>query len=91
MFIVDNKNTVILDTPSGLIEIKKGHDKSRQSLILTSDPAFVYAKDVEITIPQPGRIIVDIVFSGIYFVLFNIDQSEHSLRHDHLNNSELHL
>lgn len=84
--MVDNKNDkVILDTPSGLIEIKKGHKKGRQSLILSSDPAFVYAKDVVITIPHIGRIIVDIVFSGVYFVLFDIGQSEHSLHLDLLN------
>jgi proline racemase len=79
------KETVILDTPSGIIGIRANHEHDPPSLTLRSAPAFVYAKEVEISIPRVGRIPVDVAFSSVYFVMLDVNRSELTLHADRLD------
>lgn len=59
---------VNVDMPAGLVEIdvKVENGRAREAT-LTNVPSFLYRTDVEIEIPEHGRITADISFGGSFF------------------------
>lgn len=59
---------VDVDMPAGLVQIDvQVTDGRAHEATLTNVPSFLYAKDIEIEIPEHGRIAADISFGGSFF------------------------
>src|SRR5215469_11176632 len=65
-----------LDTPAGLVRAtahltKEGHVERVSFLNV---PSFVYAQDVELTLPKFGRIQVDIAYGGAFYAFVSSER-----------------
>lgn len=59
---------VNVDMPAGPVQIDVQVKKGRaRSATITNVPSFLYRKDVEIDVPEYGRLTVDISFGGSFF------------------------
>lgn len=66
---------VTLDTPSGLIKAQVNVEAGRAvSVSFLNVPAFVYASDVALRVPEHGPLTIDVVFGGLFFVLIDAQQ-----------------
>lgn len=76
MVAVQEPSTVIvLDTPAGLVKAKvRVEDGKVTEAAITNVPAFLYKSDVDIAIPDIGRIVLDISFGGSFFALVSAAQ-----------------
>lgn len=67
---------VNLDTPAGLVQAT-AHLDSRghvENVSFLNVPSFVYARDVELDVPEYGRLIVDIAFGGAFYAYLSAEQ-----------------
>ncbi len=67
---------VNLDTPAGLVRAT-AHLDSRghvEQVSFLNVPSFLYARDVEIELPEYGRLNVDIAFGGTFYVFIAAEQ-----------------
>jgi proline racemase/trans-L-3-hydroxyproline dehydratase len=63
---------ITLDAPAGLIEAKvKVENGKAVEVSIVNVPSFLYKKDIEIDVPDLGKIPVDISFGGSFFALVN--------------------
>lgn len=61
---------LVLDAPAGLIGVKVRVEKGKVlEVSLTNVPSFVYKRDVEVYLPEIGKVSVDISFGGSFFAL----------------------
>ncbi|KAF5073689.1 proline racemase [Anaerotignum sp.] len=61
---------VTLEAPAGLIKAKVRVENGRaQETTITNVPSFLYKENVEIDVPQIGKVMVDISFGGSFFIL----------------------
>lgn len=60
---------VNLDTPAGLVRATAHLDSNGQveRVSFLNVPSFLYAQDVEITLPALGKVLVDIAFGGAFY------------------------
>jgi proline racemase len=67
---------VNLDTPAGLIRATAHLDSSGhvEQVSFLNVPSFLYARDVEIELPEYGRLNVDIAFGGTFYVFIAAEQ-----------------
>lgn len=66
---------VILDTPAGLVRAKAKVENSKvKEVSFVNVPAFHYKKDVEIEVPELGKIVFDISFGGSFFAIVDAKQ-----------------
>lgn len=72
---------VVLDTPAGLVRLKvEVKNGIVGDVILSNVPAFVYARDVELTVPSLGRQIhLDIAYGGNFFAIVPAGQLDLSI------------
>jgi trans-L-3-hydroxyproline dehydratase len=63
------QTAVNLDTPAGLVRATAHLDEhghvARVSFL--NVPSFLYARDVEVDVPQFGRVVVDVAFGGAFY------------------------
>ncbi len=63
---------ITLDAPAGLIEAKVRVENGKVvEVSIVNVPSFLYKKDIEIDVPDLGKIPVDISFGGSFFALVN--------------------
>lgn len=66
---------IVLETPSGIVttyvDIKDGEV---ESISLENAPAFLYAKDFVLKVPEIGDLTVDIGFGGNFFIIVDTSQ-----------------
>ncbi|WP_066378933.1 proline racemase family protein [Anabaena sp. CA = ATCC 33047] len=68
--IIEPETVVSFDTPAGLVECRAKIEESQVSQVCVANvPSFLYAKDVEITLPDIGKILVDVSFGGNFFAI----------------------
>lgn len=68
---------ILMETPSGLISlIPEISDGSVTSLALRPPPAFVHTPTTTLAIPGRGTVQVSVAFSGVFFVLVDVEQLE---------------
>lgn len=61
---------VTLDTPAGLVTARATvEDRRVGEVSFTNVPSFLYKADVEIDVPDLGKLIIDISFGGSFFAL----------------------
>lgn len=66
---------IVLEAPAGLIkarvEVENGKVKGTS---ITNVPSFLYKEDIEIQVPNVGKVKLDISFGGSFFALVNANQ-----------------
>jgi proline racemase len=61
---------LVLDTPAGLVETTAAVSDGRvTSVTFTSPPSFLFAKDVQLDVPDVGTIGVDIAWGGNFYAI----------------------
>jgi len=67
---------VNLDTPAGLVRATAHLDSSGhvEQVSFLNVPSFLYTRDVEIELPEYGRLNVDIAFGGTFYVFIAAEQ-----------------
>lgn len=61
---------IVLEAPAGLIHVKvKVTDGQAESVSFRNVPAFLYKKDVKVTVPKLGEVTCDISFGGNFFAI----------------------
>jgi proline racemase len=70
------RTQVNLDTPAGLVRATAhlDSDGSVERVSFLNVPSFVYARDLEITVPNFGSLKVDIAFGGAFYALLAAEQ-----------------
>ncbi|MBW2057605.1 MAG: proline racemase family protein [Deltaproteobacteria bacterium] len=64
------ETVVALDTPAGLVEGHARIDGDRVvEVSLANVSSFLYARDVELDLPEVGRITIDVSFGGNFFAM----------------------
>lgn len=59
-----------LDTPAGLVRVKvEVKDNVAKDVTFTNVPVFVFAQDVEVNVPEIGKIKLDISYGGNYYAI----------------------
>ncbi|OPJ56409.1 proline racemase [Alkalithermobacter paradoxus] len=66
---------VTMDTPAGLVKAKAKVENGKvKEVSIINVPAFHYKKDVEIDVPEIGKITLDISFGGSFFAILHANQ-----------------
>ncbi|WFD11245.1 proline racemase [Tepidibacter hydrothermalis] len=66
---------VVMDTPAGIVRsTAKVENGKVKEVSIVNVPAFHYKKDVEIEVPEIGKITFDISFGGSFFAIINAKQ-----------------
>ena len=64
--------TLTLEAPAGLVEVKAHcSDGKVTQVTIENVPSFALALDVEIDVPELGKVLVDIAWGGMFFVIAN--------------------
>jgi proline racemase len=59
-----------LETPAGLVRVRvRVEDGVAKEVTFTNVPAFVFARDLEVEVPDCGRISLDIAYGGNYYAI----------------------
>jgi len=70
--VEEPRTDIILDTPAGLVKATaEVRDGKAVSVTVRNVPSFVFREDVEIELPDIGRVRLDIAFGGNFFALVN--------------------
>ncbi|NEZ46040.1 proline racemase [Clostridium niameyense] len=66
---------VKLEAPAGMIHAKvKVEDGKAKEASIVNVPAFLYKKDVEIDVPDFGKLTLDISFGGSFFAMVDVEK-----------------
>jgi len=69
------ETTVTLDTPAGLVTATAVcRDGKCEKVTLDMVPSFVEALDIDVEVPELGKIRVDVAFGGVYYALIDPKQ-----------------
>ncbi|NIQ39155.1 MAG: proline racemase [Proteobacteria bacterium] len=69
------ETVVAFDTPAGLVEGHARVDGDRVVEVSVSNvPSFLYARDVELELPEIGKITIDVSFGGNFFAMVPASQ-----------------
>ena len=72
--VVEPETVIRFETPAGLVtahvSVKEG---LADSVWVENVPAFVFASDLEVDIPDVGPVSVDIAYGGNFFALVSAD------------------
>lgn len=73
--MIEPVTELTLEAPAGLIKAKAtvGNGKVKEVSIVNV-PAFLYKRDVEIEVPEIGKVILDISFGGSFFAIVSAKQ-----------------
>ncbi len=70
------RTPVNLDTPAGLVRatayLDDGGHVERVSFL--NVPSFLYARDIELVLPNYGKVIVDVAFGGAFYAFVSAEQ-----------------
>jgi proline racemase len=57
-----------LEAPAGIVPIRaKCHDGKVKNVTLRNVPSFVRYKDIVVSVPEIGDVVVDVVYSGMWY------------------------
>ncbi|MHB1575905.1 MAG: proline racemase family protein [Candidatus Dormibacteria bacterium] len=73
--VTEPLTTFTLEAPAGLVEIRaEVVDGRARSITFENVPSFVMAQDLEIEVPELGRVVVDVAWGGMIYVLAEVDR-----------------
>jgi proline racemase len=65
---------IVLDTPAGLVRTRVAvKDGRAESVTLKNVPSFLYQTDVEVDVPELGRVKVDIAYGGNFYAILPVE------------------
>lgn len=68
--VTEPETDIILEAPAGLVKGKvKVQNGKAKEVSVVNVPAFLYKRDIEINVPDIGRITMDISFGGSFFAI----------------------
>ena len=66
--VTEPVTTIRIDMPAGLVEARVSVKDGRATRVaIVNVPAFLFRQDVEVEVPEYGRIALDIAFGGSFF------------------------
>lgn len=61
---------LVLDTPAGIVKARvEVEGASVKGVTIQNVPSFLYLKDVEVEVPEHGRIVVDVSYGGNFYAI----------------------
>jgi proline racemase/trans-L-3-hydroxyproline dehydratase len=73
--VVEPYTKVVLESPAGIIDARVlVKDEKVKEVTITNVPSFLYKENLEIEIPELGKMKVDIAFGGSFFALVSAEQ-----------------
>ena len=81
--LIEKKDNVLLDTPSGIVECHIVYDNGRvKEVSFINVPAFLLKKNVSVLVENVGYINMDIAFGGSFFAIVDAKQFNFELTID---------
>jgi proline racemase len=66
--VAEPLTTIKIDMPAGLVEARVSVENGRaKRTAIVNVPAFLFRRDVEVDVPDYGRVAIDIAFGGSFF------------------------
>ena len=67
---------VNLDTPAGLVRATACLDESGhvERVSFLNVPSFLYARDIELTLPKYGKLLVDVAYGGAFYAFISSEE-----------------
>ena len=66
---VDGAAEVLLQTPSGLVRTSARQQDGDWWVELTNVPSYLHRRDLAVTVPGVGEVVVDVAFGGNYYAI----------------------
>ena len=83
--VTEPETLVTLETPTGIVRVSvEVKDGNAGKVFLKNVPAFLYQKDLELSIDGVGTFPVDIGYGGNFFVLVDIGRIQAEIRQDRI-------
>jgi len=83
---VEPETGILLDTPAGLVRAKVAmKDGKAESVTIRNVPSFLYKLDVEIDVPDFGRLKIDIAYGGNFYAILEAESVGLELKPEHAN------
>lgn len=77
---------IIFDTPAGLVESRARVEENQvYEVSVANVSSFLYAKDIELTLPDLGKITIDVSFGGNFFAIIQAKALGVSLQPDNIS------
>lgn len=72
---VEPYTDVVMDTPAGIVRAKAKVENGKvREVSIINVPAFLYKRDVQIEMPEIGKVTFDISFGGSFFAIVHASQ-----------------
>ena len=66
---------LVLESPAGLIKVEAQVDRGKVKRVeFENVPAFAVHLDVELDVPELGKLVVDVAYGGMFYVIANASQ-----------------
>ena len=77
---------VNLDTPAGLVRATAYHDETGhvERVSFLNVPSFLFARDVELTLPKYGKTLIDIAYGGAFYAFISSEKIGLKVRPENL-------
>ncbi|MCY8055947.1 proline racemase family protein [Bacillus inaquosorum] len=73
--LIDRKDKVLLDTPSGIVECHVVYEKEKvKEVSFINVPAFLLEKDINVYVENIGYLTIDVAFGGSFFAIVDAEQ-----------------
>lgn len=73
--MVEPVTHVVMDTPAGIVKAQASVINGKvKEVSIVNVPAFLYKRDVKVSVPELGEITFDIAFGGSFFALIHAKQ-----------------
>ncbi|MCY8493221.1 proline racemase family protein [Bacillus inaquosorum] len=73
--LIDRKDKVLLDTPSGIVECHVVYEKEKvKEVSFINVPAFLLEKDISVYVEDIGYLTIDVAFGGSFFAIVDAEQ-----------------
>lgn len=84
--VTEPETVITLETPTGIVQVSvEVKDGNAGKVFLRNIPAFLYKKDLELTVGGIGTFTADIGYGGNFFVLVDIERIHREIRKDRIN------
>lgn len=83
--LVEGEQSLVLESPAGLAHVRAHNRNGRvESVTTRGEPAYVAERDLNIDVPDYGRVRYDVVWSGAFFALIDAADFGFSLAADEM-------
>ena len=83
---LEPETEIVLDTPAGLVRARVAmKDGKAESVTFRNVPSFLYKEDVEIDVPDVGRVKLDIAYGGNFYAILPAESVGLKILAEHVN------